>query len=272
MLITGANTGIGRAAAEALAARGAKMLLACRSEEKTRPELEGIRTKGGAAEIVPLDLASLQSVRDCAAGVLGRAEPLHVLINNAGLAGKRGKTRDGFELAFGTNHLGHFLLTQLLLPKLRANAPARVVNVASHSHFNAHGIDFDHLRQKSHLLAVWDYNVSKLCNVLFTKELARREAKSGVTTYSLHPGVVASDAWREMPWPIRPLIKRRMISPEEGSRTTVFLASAPVETLENGGYYSHSRISKSINPIALDTALAAKLWEQSAAWAGLPPA
>lgn len=146
MLVTGANTGIGRVSAETLARRGAKVFLACRSEEKTRPVLEGIRAAGGAAEFLALDLADLASVRRAAEAFLATGEPLHVLLNNAGLAGLQGLTRDGFEVAFGTNHLGHFLLTMLLLPRLRESKPARIVNVASIAHYDAKGIDFDALR------------------------------------------------------------------------------------------------------------------------------
>ena len=137
MLITGANTGIGRVTAEALAERGARVILACRSEEKTRPVVDGILAAGGDARFIPLDLADLDSVRAAATKVLATDEPLHVLINNAGLAGLRGLTKQGFELIFGTNHLGHFLLTELLLPRLRKSAPARIVNVSSGSHYQA---------------------------------------------------------------------------------------------------------------------------------------
>lgn len=141
VLVTGANTGIGRVSAETLARRGAKVFLACRSEEKTRPVIEGIRASGGAAEFLSLDLADLASVRR-AARHFATGEALHVLLNNAGLAGLQGLTRDGFEVAFGTNHLGHFLLTMLLLPRLRETAPARIVNVASTAHYQAKGLDF----------------------------------------------------------------------------------------------------------------------------------
>ena len=146
-LVTGANTGIGRVTAEALAGRGGKVFLACRSEEKAAPVIEGIRKAGGLAEFLALDLGSLRSVREAAARFLARDEPLHVLVNNAGLAGSRGATADGFELLFGTNHLGPFLFTNLLLPRLRASAPARIVNVASKSHYQARGIDWDLLRE-----------------------------------------------------------------------------------------------------------------------------
>src|SRR5262249_21261938 len=171
-LVTGANTGIGRVTAEALARRGGKVYLACRSVDKARPVLDAIRGAGGSAELLPLDLGSLESVRACTRALLSRDEPLHVLVNNAGLAGARGLTRDGFELVFGTNHLGPFLLTTLLLPRLRASAPARVVNVSSKAHRDAKGIDWGAFQKPTRsITSLREYEVSKLCNVLFTREL-----------------------------------------------------------------------------------------------------
>ncbi len=219
-MVTGANTGIGAATARALAARGGKLWLACRSEEKARPVLDEIRAAGGRAELLALDLADLASVRKSAAEFLARDEPLHVLVNNAGLAGKRGLTRDGFEITFGTNHLGPFLFTTLLLPRLRASAPARIVNVSSVAHYQAKGIDWEALRRPTVTrTGLREYSVSKLCNVLFTKELARGRAGAGVHSYALHPGAVASDVWREVPPPFRWLIKLFMLSNEEGAQT-----------------------------------------------------
>src|SRR5262249_36137784 len=154
-------------------------------------------------------------VRACAQTLTSSDEPLHVLINNAGLAGQRGLTASGFELAFGTNYIGPFLLTNLLLDRLRDSAPARIVNVASDSHYGAKGIDYDavHAPTKSRT-AMPEYSVSKLANVLHAQELGRRLEGSGVTTYSLHPGVIASDIWRRVPWPARPLMKLTMRSPQ----------------------------------------------------------
>ena len=154
---------------------------------------------------LPLDLADLASVRNCAARVPGPGEPLHVLINNAGVGGARGLTKDGFEISFGINHLGHFALTTALLDCLAASAPARVVTVASDAHYPANGIDFEAVRRAPrspdrHA----EYVVSKLGNVLFSPELARRTEGRGITAYALHPGVVASDIWRRVPWPVRP--------------------------------------------------------------------
>jgi retinol dehydrogenase-12 len=151
ILITGANTGIGKATASALAARGDRLYLACRSEARTAPVIEEIAGATGNDDLhfLSLDLGTLASVRECAAAFLAEDVPLHVLINNAGVAGQQGLTADGFELAFGTNHVGHFLLTNLLLDRLKASAPSRIVNVSSVGHYQAKGIDWEAVRQST---------------------------------------------------------------------------------------------------------------------------
>jgi NAD(P)-dependent dehydrogenase (short-subunit alcohol dehydrogenase family) len=223
VLVTGANSGIGRETALELARKGARVHVACRSEDRARPVLDDIAAVGGpdAASFVPLDLADLASVRACAEAYRKSGEPLHVLVNNAGVAGQRGETSDGFELAFGVNHLGHFLLTVQLLDELRRSAPSRVVTVSSDAHYQARGVDFGSLRGPTRgFTGLGEYAVSKLCNVLFTQELARRlaaEGMSGVTTYALHPGLIASNIWRRLPWPVEPLSKLFMRSPEAGA-------------------------------------------------------
>lgn len=266
-LVTGANTGIGRATAAELASRGGRVYLACRSEARTHPVVEEIIAETGNEEVefVELDLASLRSVERCAREVLDRAGGLNVLINNAGLAGQRGLTADGFELAFGTNHLGHFALTTALLERLTANAPARVVTVASEAHYRPRAIDFDALREPTRSRTGFDeYGVSKLCNVLFTQELARRTAGTGLTAYAVHPGTIASDIWRSVPWPLRPLIKLRMRSPQEGARTTLHCATAAELADESGHYYEECRERR---PSRVATPeLARELWERSTEW------
>jgi NAD(P)-dependent dehydrogenase (short-subunit alcohol dehydrogenase family) len=269
-LVTGANTGIGRETALALAARGARMFVASRSEQKTRPVIDEIVAKTGnnSIEFLTLDLGDLESVRTCADEFLRTGEPLHVLINNAGLAGKRGMTPSGFELAFGTNYVGPFLLTSLLLDRLRESAPARIVNVSSVAHYRPEGIDYEALRQPTKsFTGMREYGVSKLGNVLHAQELARRLDGDGVTTYSLHPGAVATDVWRQVPWPIRPLIKRRMLSPAEGARTTVYCATSPDLAGETGRYYDDCRRKE---PSAVATPeLGAELWKKSCVWVDL---
>ena len=267
ILITGANTGIGKATAQALAARGAEIFLACRSLRKTQPVMAEITAATGnhKLHLLPLDLGSLASVRACADAFLATARPLHVLINNAGVAGRRGLTESGFELAFGTNFVGPFLLTQLLLDRLRDSAPARIVNVASDAHSNAKGIDFDAVRQPTKSrTALPEYAVSKLANVLHAQELARRLDGQRVTSYALHPGVIASDIWREIPGPVRSLMKLAMRSPEDGAKTSLYCATAPELAGESGLYYErsqHKRTGSAVTP-----ELARELWSRAEAW------
>jgi retinol dehydrogenase-12 len=271
-LVTGANTGIGRVTARELAKQGAHVFIACRSAERAQPALDEIRTASGSdrIELLSLDLGDFASVRQCAQAFLARNLPLHLLVNNAGLAGARGLTASGFELAFGVNHMGHFLLTQLLLDRIKASAPSRIVTVASKAHYRAPGIDWDAVRQPTRAsTGLPEYGVSKLANVLFSAELARRLAGSGVTTYSLHPGVVASDVWRQVPWPLRSLLKLAMISTEEGAQTTLHCATSPAAANETGLYYDRSR-PKTPSKVAQDTALAAELWRRSEAWTSQP--
>jgi NAD(P)-dependent dehydrogenase (short-subunit alcohol dehydrogenase family) len=267
-LITGANTGIGRVTAVELARKGARIVLAGRSAERTQPVVDEIRALGGEAEFLPLDLGSLASVRTAAATFLASGRPLELLVLNAGLAGFRGLTEDGFEVHFGTNHLGHFLLTCLLRERLVASAPARVVVVASRAHYRARDLDLDSVRRPTASVTGFaEYGVSKLANVLFASELGRRLVGTGVTTYSLHPGVVASDVWRRVPWPFRSLIKLWMITNEEGAATTLHCATAPTLASESGLYYDKCAPKKA-SRLARDEALAATLWRKSEAWTG----
>ncbi|MCC7000453.1 MAG: SDR family oxidoreductase [Deltaproteobacteria bacterium] len=266
IVVTGANTGIGLVTARTLAQRGARVIMANRSEDKTRPILDELRAAGAQADFVALDLGDLASTRAAAARVRELTDEVHVLCNNAGLAGQRGLTKDGFELTFGVNHVGPFLFTQLLEPLLRAAAPSRIVNVASAAHYSATGIDWDAVRHKTRsTTGVPEYNVSKLANVLHAAELARRLAGTGVTSYALHPGVVASDVWRKVPWPVRPLIKLFMKSVEDGAKTSIYCAGAPEIAGDSGRYYTKCR-EKTPSKLAQDPALAAELWRRSAEW------
>jgi retinol dehydrogenase-12 len=267
-LVTGGNTGIGLAAAHDFARRGGQVYLACRSRDKGEAAAASIAAGTGrdAARFLELDLADLASVRRCAAEFLALGQELHVLLNNAGVAGQRGLTRDGFELTFGVNHLGHFVLTTALLDCLAANATARVVTVSSDAHYQAKGIDFGALRRRTRsITGLPEYAVAKLCNVLFAQELARRTAGRGITTYAVNPGVVASDIWRHVPWPIRPLMTRRMASTEEGARTPVYCATSPDVASATGRFYDSSR-EREPSPVAT-AELAGLLWEHSEAWA-----
>jgi retinol dehydrogenase 12 len=267
-LVTGANTGIGLATATGLAKRGGKVFVACRSAQKGRAAAARISAQAGNGAVVflPLDLADLASVRACADEFLARGEPLHVLINNAGVGGARGLTKDGFELTFAINHLGHFALTTALLDRLAASAPARVVTVSSDAHYQAPGIDFEAVRRlTASRTGLREYAVSKLGNVLFSQELARRAEGRGITTYALHPGVVASDIWRRVPWPIRPLMKLRMLSTEQGAATSLYCATAPELAGVSGRFYADCR-ERAASAVATPE-LARTLWEHSEAWA-----
>jgi NAD(P)-dependent dehydrogenase (short-subunit alcohol dehydrogenase family) len=267
-VVTGANTGIGRVTAGTLAQRGARVFLACRSQERARPVLDEITRAGGRAEFLALDLADLASVRTCAAAFLDRDEALALLVNNAGLAGAHGTTRDGFEIAFGTNHVGPYLFTRLLIPALARAGEARIVNVASTGHYRARGIDWDAARKPTATATAFpEYCVSKLANVLFACELARRTPKT-VHSFSLHPGAVASDVWREVPWGVRHLMKLFMLSNEEGAKTTLYCATSDEVREHNGRYYEGCQ-EKRPSKVALDESLARELWDRSAAWTGL---
>ncbi|MDP9360590.1 MAG: SDR family NAD(P)-dependent oxidoreductase, partial [Acidobacteriota bacterium] len=189
-LVTGANSGIGKATVRELVVRGAHVFAACRSRERMESLLAEIRAAVPQAHIegVALDLGDFMSVRACAADVLSRGLPLHLLVNNAGVVPSRGSfSKSGFEIAFGVNHLGHFLLTELLRDRIRESAPSRIVTVASDVHRRASGFDWDALRKPTRSLTGFsEYCVSKLANVLFSAELARRLDQSGVTNYAIH--------------------------------------------------------------------------------------
>ncbi len=267
-LITGANTGIGRVTARELARQGVHVFVACRSAERTQALLDEVRgtDRGARIEWLALDLTSFKSIHQCAQAFLATGLPLHLLINNAGLASARGTTQDGFELAFGVNHVGHFLLTQLLLDRIKDSAPGRIVTVASKAHYRAPGIDWKAVREPTRTrTGLNEYCVSKLANVLFSAELGRILHGSGVTAYSLHPGVVASDVWRSVPWPLRSLAKLFMISTEQGAATSLYCANSDDVAGQTGLYYDECRV-KEPSKVARDAVLAAALWKASEDW------
>lgn len=268
-IVTGANTGIGRVTALELAGAGARVLLACRSRERTMPVVEEIRAETGNkhVDMLDLDLGSLESVRACAAAFKEQHDTLDLLINNAGLAGRRGTTADGFEVQFGVNHLGHFLLTCLLRePLMRAAAP-RVVNVSSRGHYRPTGIDFAAVQQTTRTRAGFhEYCVSKLANVCFTMSLAQRTEGTALRTFSLHPGGVASDVWREVPWVLRTILKLFLISNEQGAQTQLYCATSPAVADHSGRYYDKSCEKKASRHAT--ASLAAELWTRSVEWTG----
>ncbi|PYP03869.1 MAG: SDR family oxidoreductase [Gemmatimonadetes bacterium] len=269
--VTGANSGIGRALVEALAARGGRVVLATRSEERTRPVLTGIQSRYPAvrAQWVSLDVSDLGSVRRAAQAFLASGQPIDVLVNNAGIAGTRALTKDGFDLTYATNHIGPFLLTSLLLPRVREAPQGRVVNVASGAHMMVKRIDWSVLERRAapKRSGFADYTVTKLMNVLHAKELARRLAGTRVTTYALHPGAVASNIWRALPRPLQWFGKLFMLSNEEGAETPLYCATAPELATTTGRYYDRRR-EVSPSPLAEDEALAKELWARTEAAVG----
>ena len=267
-LVTGANSGIGRAMAEALAARGGRVMLAGRSDERMRPVLDGIRHRDPRADVefLHLDVSDLGGVRRAAATVLASDRPLDVIINNAGVAGTQALSRDGFDLTYATNHIGPFLLTTLLRPALERAPQGRIVNVSSVAHLRAPPIDWALLERRNvaRRSSFPDYAVTKLMNVLHAKELARRLTGTRMTTYALHPGGVRSNIWRALPLPIRWGLNLFLLSNEEGARTQLHCATAPELATVSGRYYEKSREAP-CNPLADDLGLAGELWARTEA-------
>ena len=264
-LITGGNSGIGRCTALELARNGAHVFIACRSKDKAQTVIDEFSTFPmiGKIEYISLDLSDFASIRECAKTFISKELPLHILINNAGIAGIRGLTHQGFEMTMGVNHLGHFLLTQELLPLLISSAPSRIVNVASRAHFHAKGIDFAGFRESTQTkFGIKEYCESKLANVLFTMELARRLKGTGVSSYAVHPGVVASSLWRVVPEPLRSFMKIFMISNKSGAKTSLHCATSSRSAFESGSYYADSKAKKP-SKVATDSALAMQLWIKS---------
>ncbi|MCK5792430.1 MAG: SDR family oxidoreductase [Ketobacter sp.] len=270
-IVTGANTGIGRETALQLARQGAQVFLACRSQAKTQPVVDEINRQihdqdQGKAEFLPLDLGSFDSVRRCAELFLQKGLPLHVLVNNAGLAGNKGLTDSGFEMTFGVCHMGHFLLTNLLLDTLKQSAPARIVVVSSKMHKGPKRFNFAAVKSPTKSWnGVPEYGQAKLANVLFVKALAKRLEGTGVNVYALHPGVVASDVWRALPWPLDKLIKPFMLSTAEGAKTSLYCAMSDAAAGQSGLYYDECKVAEP-SALALDEGLAEELWSKSEGW------
>jgi len=275
VLVTGASSGIGLAASERLAALGADLVLVARDPARLEAAAAAVRShsRSGTVTALPCDLSSQAAVRALSARVLERHPHLHVLVNNAGgVNPTRVLTEDGLERTFAVNHLAPYLLTRLLLDRLKQSAPARVVTVSSEAHRNA-DIDLDDLGLARGYSVQKAYGRSKLANVLFTRDLARRLAGTGVTANCLHPGVVATRIWSGAPAFAKPLFavaKLFMLSPEEGARTVVHLASSPEVERLTGAYLERER---EIEPaqIARDPALARRLWDVSGRLTGQDP-
>jgi NAD(P)-dependent dehydrogenase (short-subunit alcohol dehydrogenase family) len=272
VVITGGNAGIGKEAAVGLATLGARVVITARNEERGRAAYKEIVDRSGSSdvEVLALDLASFRSIRSFAVELLERVDRLDVLVDNAGLIlRRRTETEDGFEAMFGINHLGHFLLTNLLLDELRASAPSRVVVVASDAHQSAkQGLDFDDLQSERSYKWAKVYGKSKLANIYFARELAHRLEGSGVTSNSLHPGFVRSqfgqggDLGTLYGFGIKYLAAPFAISQVKGALTTIYLASSPEVEGATGGYYVKCKPATPTQ-MAQDDDAARRLWDVS---------
>lgn len=273
MLITGATSGIGLEASVALTAAGASIVMVGRNPEKTAAAVAEVRERAGGGDVESLlcDFASQKQVRALAAEVLERYDRLHVLVNNAGTVNDtRQVTEEGIEHTFAVNHLGYFLLTSLLLDRLKESAPARIVSVASTGHYRG-TLDFDDLGYERGYAIMKAYTRSKLANVMHTRALARRLEGTGVTANALHPGGVSTNIWTGAPWWSKPLIglaKLFMITPEEGGRTITYLAGSAEVEGKSGGYY-HDNVEQPPAKLAQDDALGERLWTVSEGLVGL---
>lgn len=270
VVITGANSGIGRETALALAELGYDLVLAGRNREAMQPVLDHITTHHPQrrARFLQLNLADLHSVVASAETLLGWDEPIHVLINNAGVAGQRGVTADGFELAFGTNHLGHFVFTQHLLDRLIATGESRVVNVSSNAHLEAKGIDWEQLRKPTKsLTGLPEYSVSKLCNVLFSAGLSTRYRPEQLSSFALHPGVVSTNVWRRIPSPLLPVMRKvlKMVPADAGIIATMRAVTEPGLESHSGDYLDADGSFREVNPLVTPT-LVDDLWRVSERW------
>jgi len=270
ILVTGATSGIGLEASVELARRGAKMVLVGRNPEKTRGAVEDVKARSGAGDVTHLlcDFSSQEAIRRLAGDYRNRHDRLDVLVNNAGTVYRtRTLTPDGIEATFAVNHLGYFLLTNLLLDLIEKSAPSRIVTVASIGHRGG-TLDFDNLGfERGGYRIMRAYARSKLANVLFAAELSRRLAGTGVTSNSLHPGGVNTNIWSGAPAYMKPfitlLLKPFLISAKEGGDTIVQLAADPALDGVTGKYFEKKR-PVAPAPLAEDKALARRLWEVSA--------
>jgi retinol dehydrogenase 14 len=267
-VVTGANRGIGRATAERLAELGATLVLVCRRLEEGEGVAREIASAhgGSPALVVPADLSSQRSVRDAAELIRAAHGQLHVLVNNAGLIPKQRETTvDGLEMQFAVNHLAYFLLTNLLLDRLVDGAPSRVVNVSSGAHQGGR-LDFSDLQSERRYDPVRVYGRTKLANVLFTYELARRLGATGVTANCLHPGVVATKLmadYMNVPLVGGAIARTFGGSAEKGAETSVYLAASRDVEGVTGRYFVGQRETRS-SPASYDVALQQRLWEESA--------
>ena len=239
ILITGTTSGIGWETAIELAKRNCNLFLANRSKEKTDALIRQITEIAPQVKVtyLPIELDDLESVKNAATQFLALNEPLDILINNAGLLGKKGLTKDGYEVAFGTNHLGHFLLTELLRPALLKSPTPRILNLASNAHRSAEFYGWDDLRTSTNSEEGYpEYGFSKVCNMLHMQEIAQREEYKGITAYSVHPGVILTEIWRYTSPPARLVESTTFLkNANEGCQNTLFCAFTQ-EDFPNGSF------------------------------------
>src|SRR5438309_3579926 len=268
VMITGANSGIGKAASLALAKMGANVVMVSRNKEKGEAARSEIikKSQNNSVDLLMADLSSLESVRELATEFQKKYSKLHVLVNNAGLFNQRRKvTLDGYENTFATNYLAPFLLTNLQLLTLEASAPSRIINVSSVGHYNGH-INFDDLNLEKEYGGWKAYGQSNLALVLFTHELAKKLQGTGVTVNAVHPGTVATNIWSRPLGPvgfIMALPKLFMTSPEKGAETIVYLASSPDAKSLSGEYLEKLKVKKSSDE-SYNEEIAQRLWDVSA--------
>ncbi|PZR99363.1 MAG: short-chain dehydrogenase [Chloroflexi bacterium] len=272
-MVTGANQGIGRETVAGLARLGTTVIAVARDSVRGEAAVEGIRAETGSHDVhlMLADLSSQAAVRDLARDFMQRYDRLHVLVNNAGAINTQyGTTIDGIETTFAVNHLAYFLLTNLLLPVLGASAPSRIVNVSSDAHRGGE-IRFADLGRKSEYRGYQAYSQSKLANVLFTYELARRLENTSVTANCLHPGVVATGFGRNnsgfLRWGMR-LTRPFLTKPARGAETSIYLASSPEMEGVTGEYFYKCQQTPS-DPASYDEDLAGYLWDISVRMTGL---
>ena len=267
-LLTGATRGIGRATAEGLAELGATLVLVCRRREDGRAVARDLAEKHPAPmpEVVTADLSSQRSIREAADEIRERHTAIQVLVNNAGVIPKeRETTVDGLEMQFAVNHLAYFLLTNLLLERLRASAPARVVTTSSGAHGGGR-LDFDDLQSERSWSMMRAYSTSKLANILFTRGLAMRVDAAEVTANCLHPGVIATKLlsdYMNVPLVGGAIARTFGGSPDKGSETSIYLAASPEVEGITGRYFVGGRETRS-SPASYDEAVQHRLWEESA--------
>ncbi len=269
-MVTGATSGIGEMTARELAQMGATVIAVGRDPVRGAAALERIRSASGnkAVELMLADLSSLQGIRQLAEQFKHKYQRLHVLVNNAGaLFTARQQSADGIEMTFALNHLNYFLLTNLLLEPLKASAPSRIVNIGASAHQFARRVDFDDLQGQRKYFGWGAYGQSKLCNLLFTYELARRLEGTGVTVNALHPGIVATNFGMSgggaMPLFNR-LISVAMLRPEQGAQTVIYLATSPEVEGVSGKYFVNRKAVRS-SKASYDQSAADRLWQVSEA-------